>query len=102
MWLFIIFIIIIFFGMLLGVAYSEKDPSKSPKKDPKKPPRKTGYKRDRRRDLNWFGSSSGKKKQSPNQSDPFDNHWESSFGWKDEDNDGYDDQDDGFWCEREF
>ena len=35
-------------------------------------------------------------------SDPFDNHWESSFDWKDEDNDGYDDRDDGFWNEREF
>ena len=33
---------------------------------------------------------------------PFDNHWESSFDWKDEDNDGYDDRDDGFWNEREF
>ena len=35
-------------------------------------------------------------------SDPFDNHWESSFDWMDEDNDGYDDRDDGFWNEREF
>ena len=35
-------------------------------------------------------------------SDPFDNHWETSFDWKDEDNDGYDDRDDGFWNEREF
>lgn len=35
-------------------------------------------------------------------SDPFDNHWESSFDWKDEDNDGYDDRDDGSWNEREF
>ena len=34
--------------------------------------------------------------------DPFDNHWESSFDWKDENNDGYDDRDDGFWNEREF
>ena len=25
-----------------------------------------------------------------------------SFDWKDEDNDGYDDRDDGFWNEREF
>ena len=29
--------------------------------------------------------------------DPYDTHWESSFDWKDEDNDGYDDRDDGFW-----
>lgn len=35
-------------------------------------------------------------------SDPFDNHWETSFDWKDEDNDGYDDRDDGLWNEREF
>ena len=35
-------------------------------------------------------------------SDPYDNHWETSFDWKDEDNDGYDDRDDGFWNEREF
>ena len=34
--------------------------------------------------------------------DPFDNHWETSFDWRDEDNDGYDDRDDGFWNEREF
>ena len=35
-------------------------------------------------------------------SDPFDNHWESSFDWQDKNNDGYDDRDDGFWNEREF
>lgn len=35
-------------------------------------------------------------------SNPFDNHWESSFDWKDKDNDGYDDRNDGFWNEREF
>ena len=28
--------------------------------------------------------------------DPYDNHWETSFDWVDEDNDGYDDRDDGF------
>ena len=27
---------------------------------------------------------------------PYDNHWESSFDWVDEDNDGYDDREDGF------
>ena len=27
---------------------------------------------------------------------PYDNHWETSFDWIDEDNDGYDDRDDGF------
>ena len=47
----------------------------------------------------WGDGSSGNRKQSNN--DPFDNHWESSFDWKDEDNDGYDDRDDGFWNERE-
>ena len=35
-------------------------------------------------------------------SDSDDNHWESSFDWKDENNDGYDDRNDGFWNEREF
>lgn len=34
--------------------------------------------------------------------DPFDNHWETSFDWKDEDHDGYDDRDDGFWGGKEF
>lgn len=34
--------------------------------------------------------------------DPYDTHWGSSFDWVDEDNDGYDDRDDGFWIEREF
>ena len=29
-------------------------------------------------------------------SDPFDNHWETSFDWVDEDGDGYDDRYDGF------
>ena len=48
----------------------------------------------------WRDSSSDNRKQS--NYDPFDNHWESSFDWKDEDNDGYDDRDDGFWNEREF
>ena len=48
----------------------------------------------------WRDSSSGNRKQS--NYDPFGNHWESSFDWKDEDNDGYDDRDDGFWNEREF
>jgi hypothetical protein len=28
--------------------------------------------------------------------DPYDSHWETSFDWIDEDNDGYDDRDDGF------
>ncbi len=35
-------------------------------------------------------------------SDPFDNHWETSFDWKDDDGDGYDDRDDGFWGGQEF
>ena len=48
----------------------------------------------------WGDSSLGNRKQSNN--DPFDNHWESSFDWKDENNDGYDDRNDGFWNEREF
>ena len=33
---------------------------------------------------------------------PFDTHGESSFDWGDENGDGYDDRDDGFWTEKEF
>ena len=29
--------------------------------------------------------------------DPYDLHWGNHFDWKDENNDGYDDRDDGFW-----
>lgn len=47
-------------------------------------------------------SNNSKQRDSCSYRDPFDNHWESSFDWKDEDNDGYDDRDDGFWNEREF
>lgn len=54
----------------------------------------------------WKGSERDSKspvrRDSHSFSDPFDNHWETSFDWKDEDNDGYDDRDDGFWNEREF
>ena len=52
----------------------------------------------------FFGhdSNNSGQKNSRSHNDPFDNHWESSFNWKDEDNDGYDDRDDGFWNEREF
>ena len=31
-----------------------------------------------------------------NGTNPYDNYWETSFDWIDEDNDGYDDRDDGF------
>ena len=47
-------------------------------------------------------SNNSRQRDSRSYSDPFDNHWKSSFDWKDEDNDGYDDRDDGFWNEREF
>ena len=54
-----------------------------------------------RRNFNpWRNSSTSQRNQSGY--DPYDNHWESSFDWKDNDNDGYDDRDDGFWNEREF
>ena len=57
-------------------------------------------------DNRWMGfghdSNNAGRRDSRSQSDPFDNHWESSFDWKDEDNDGYDDRDDGCWNEREF
>ena len=42
----------------------------------------------------------GKEEKKPNNEplyDYHDTHWETSFDWKDEDNDGYDDRDDGFW-----
>ena len=57
-------------------------------------------------DNHWTGfghdSNNSGQKNSRSHNDPFDNHWESSFDWKNEDNDGYDDRDDGFWNEREF
>ena len=53
-----------------------------------------------------FGLKAGKREEKPSEKkdnyNPYDTHWESSFDWKDEDNDGYDDRDDGFWQEREF
>ena len=53
--------------------------------------------------MNFFDDSRGaSRNNSRSYSDPFDNHWESSFDWQDENNDGYDDRDDGFWNEREF
>ena len=43
-----------------------------------------------------FGLKTGRKEEKkPN--NEHDTHWETSFDWKDEDNDGYDDRDDGFW-----
>lgn len=48
------------------------------------------------------GFFSHSERHASSDNDPYDNHWESSFDWKDEDNDGYDDRDDGFWNEREF
>ena len=47
------------------------------------------------------GRKGGKKSSSQPVNDPFDTHWESSFDWRDEDNDGYDDRDDGFWTPSE-
>ena len=54
------------------------------------------------RQSGFFDADSSCKRRSRQSGDPFDNHWESSFDWKDEDNDGYDDRDDGSWNEREF
>ncbi len=49
----------------------------------------------------YFGlKTSGKDEKRPDPQplyDYHDTHWETSFDWKDEDNDGYDDRDDGFW-----
>ena len=57
-------------------------------------------------DNTWMGfdddSNDDGHRDSRSFSDPFDNHWESSFDWQDKNNDGYDDRDDGFWSEREF
>ena len=54
----------------------------------------------------YFGLKAGRRDEKPSEKkdnyDPYDTHWESSIDWKDEDNDGYDDRDDGFWQEREF
>lgn len=49
----------------------------------------------------YFGLKVGNKEEKKPDNQPlydyFDTHWETSFDWKDEDNDGYDDRDDGFW-----
>ena len=49
----------------------------------------------------YFGlKTGGKDEKKPDPQPPYDyhdTHWETSFDWKDEDNDGYDDRDDGFW-----
>ena len=49
----------------------------------------------------YFGLKARRKEEKkPNNEslyDYHDTHWETSFDWKDEDNDGYDDRDDGFW-----
>ena len=61
----------------------------------------TDYQHNRRMGFNDHSRSSFHN-DSRSYSNPFDNHWESSFDWKDDNNDGYDDRDDGFWNEREF
>ena len=49
----------------------------------------------------YFGLKAGSKEEKKPDNQPlydyYDTHWETSFDWKDEDNDGYDDRDDGFW-----
>ena len=48
-----------------------------------------------------IGIKTGRKEEKKSNNEPLydyhDTHWETSFDWKDEDNDGYDDRDDGFW-----
>ena len=48
----------------------------------------------------YFGLKTGRKEEKKPNNEPLydyhDTHWETSFDWKDEDNDGYDDRDDGF------
>ena len=50
----------------------------------------------------WHFSNNANKKQPLNEYNPFDTHGESSFDWKDHNEDGYDDRNDGFWTEKEF
>ena len=49
----------------------------------------------------YFGLKTGRREEKKPNNEPLydyhDTHWETSFDWKDEDNDGYDDRDDGFW-----
>jgi hypothetical protein len=45
----------------------------------------------------FWGNRGNKQPEKKDNYDPYDTHWETSFDWKDEDNDGYDDRDDGFW-----
>lgn len=49
----------------------------------------------------YFGLKTGRKEEKKPNNEPLydyhDTHWETSFDWKDEDNDGYDERDDGFW-----
>ena len=49
----------------------------------------------------YFGLKTGRKEEKKPNNEPLydyhDTHWETSFDWKEEDNDGYDDRDDGFW-----
>ena len=49
----------------------------------------------------YFGLKKERKEEEKPYNEPLydydDTHWETSFDWKDEDNDGYDDRDDGFW-----
>ena len=68
----------------------------------------TGYRRYHKKHHNqhfmFWGDNSRKSSSNHTSaySDPYDNHWETSFDWKDENNDGYDDRDDGFWGGQEF
>lgn len=52
-------------------------------------------------DALYFGLKADRKEEKKPDNQPlydyYDTHWETSFDWKDEDNDGYDDRDDGFW-----
>ncbi len=49
----------------------------------------------------YFGLKTGRKEEKKSNNEPLynyhDTHWKTSFDRKDEDNDGYDDRDDGFW-----
>ena len=83
--------ILLFFSTINGDGKSHSNHSSDRKRTHRKH-RRSGF----------FDSESNRKRNSRPSGNPFDNHWESSFYWKDKDNDGYDDRDNGFWNEREF
>ena len=98
----VVFVVFVFtFFVIIILAFSTVGEDKGNKKSNHSSARKTKRKTSNRRTA--FDRDSNRYMNSSRQSgNPFDNYWESSFDWKDDNNDGYDDRDDGFWNEREF